>query len=231
MNLSQVQAQLSAVVNRRDFTANTALQQTFIAQAIMRIQRELRCPAMEKSIIVTIATPYNGLVIPNDLLELQYILPLKTPMDAQKLTMTDITTAIQGSQVTDLPLKYCRDAGVWVLAPAPVTGDQIKVVYWAELAPLVNPTDTNVISIIAWDLIVYAAASQAGTYYKDSRKGSTVGPDGRIIDGWEGEYNRILDGLQFQSDEDDLNSGAAVQACYAWPQDGEFDFDPLPVVP
>jgi hypothetical protein len=45
VNLSQIQSQLTALVNRRDFTANTALQQTFINQGIMRIQRELRCPA------------------------------------------------------------------------------------------------------------------------------------------------------------------------------------------
>lgn len=213
MNLSDLKAQFVALANRRDLTANTTLQQTFINQGVMRIQRELRCPAMEKSVIVTIGDGYTGLVIPNDLLELQYILPLKDPDDAEKLIKTDITTATQGAQISaGIPRVYCRDAAVWILAPSPVSGDQIKLVYWAELTPLVNPTDTNIISIIAWDLIVYAALVQMAIYFKDVRKGD-----------FEDQYQTILGDLQEQSDEDDENGSAVVEPCYEFPLDWPFE--------
>jgi hypothetical protein len=216
VNLSDIQAQLTALMNRRDFTANTALQLTFINQGIQRIQRELRCPAMEKTITVTIGSSYSalaGITIPSDLLELQYILPLSANVsDDDKLTKCDIGVATRGSQVTGIPAQYCRDVSSWILAPSPVANDQIKIVYWAELPPLVNSTDTNVISIIAWDLIVYAALVQAAVYFKDSRK-----------DDFEEQYGMILGDLQNQSDEDDENSGAVVQPAYCFPTEWQFD--------
>jgi hypothetical protein len=52
-------------VNKSD-----ALITTFINQAIMRIQRELRVPFMEKQILYTIPSSYTKLAIPSDMLEL-----------------------------------------------------------------------------------------------------------------------------------------------------------------
>lgn len=201
-------------MNRRDFAANASLQTTFINQGIMRIQRELRCPAMEKSAIVTITAPYVGLVIPNDLLELQTLIPITAdPDDVDKLVKTDIGTATRYASITQTPPKvYCRQGGVWVLGPSPNIGDQIRIDYWAELPALVNPTDTNIISVIAWDLIVYAALVQAAIYFKDSRK-----------DDWEAQYGMILADTQDQSDQDDENSASVVQPCYAFPIDFQFD--------
>lgn len=211
MNLSQIMAQLVALVNRRDFTANTALQQTFINQGIMRIQRELRCPAMEKSVQSTIAGGYAGLVIPADFLELIDLYDT-TSTSMVKLTKVDLTRALNGAQFTGAPEVYCRHNAMWVLAPAPGIGDVIQIDYYAELAPLVNSTDTNVIATIAWDLIVYAAAVQAAIYYKDIRKQD-----------WDDQYNSVLVDLQEQSDEDDQNSAAQVQPAYLMPLDWEFE--------
>ncbi len=192
-------------MNRRDFTANTALQTTFI----MRIQRELRCPAMEESVQVTISAPYSGLLIPNDFLELIDIYPLNTYL---KLTKTDITKALVKAQVNGNPDVYCRQGAKWVLGPAPNIGDVIQIDYYAGLPALVNPTDTNVISLMAWDIIVYAALVQAAIYYKDMRK-----------DDWEEQYQTILNDLQDQSDEDDENGAAVVQPCHVMPPDWEFE--------
>lgn len=212
MNLSELTTQLVALANRRDFTANTTLQTTFINQGIMRIQRELRCPAMEKSVLSTIANGYVGLVIPNDFLELQKLIPQTGQDDQQSLAKVDVNKAFRLSQITDTPEVYARQGGLWVLGPSPPVGSVIRIDYWAELSPLVAPTDTNIISEIGWDLIVYAALVQFAIYYKDARK-----------DDFETQYQTILDGLQYQSDEDDLNGSAAVEPAYTFPPDFEFD--------
>lgn len=254
MNLTQILAQLVALANRRDFTANTALQNTFVAQAIMRIQKELRCPAMEKNVAVTIAlapawaigttyaigavVSYNGnnytslqssntgnepdtsntfwsaggftgLVIPSDFLELIYIMPTNTYL---KCTKSDITKVRNGARASGDPETYCRDGGVWFLSPMPNVGDVINLSYYAELTPLVNGTDSNTISDIAWDLIVYAALVQFAIFFKDSRK-----------DDFEGQYQMLLEQLQDQSDDDDLNSAAVVEPCYNIPLDWTFE--------
>jgi hypothetical protein len=73
VNLSQLTAQFLALMNRSDLNANPALATTFISQSIMRLQRELRVPFMEKITRYTIPDTFDpglGLVIPSDLLEL-----------------------------------------------------------------------------------------------------------------------------------------------------------------
>ena len=54
MNLSQLTSQFLALMNRSDLNTNTALAATFISQSIMRLQRELRVPFMEKIVRYTI---------------------------------------------------------------------------------------------------------------------------------------------------------------------------------
>lgn len=219
MTLDEMKSQFTGLMNRRDLTANTALVSTFMNQAIMRVQRDLRVPAMEKSVNVTIASPYSGLVIPSDLLQIKQIVPAATQ---QKVRKVDLDRALIAAQYPGTPLIYARQGGVWVLGPYPAAGDVIRIDYYAEMPALINGTDENTISTIAWDLIVAAACSAACAYYVDKRRGTTVGPDGKIIDGFEGDYNRILMQLQDQADEDTLSGDAAVSPALVYPVD---DFD------
>lgn len=206
MNLGGVTSQITSLMNRRDFTANTSLQTTFINQAIMRIQRELRIPAMEKSVNVTIAAPYSGLVIPNDLLELIRIVPAANNTELRKC---ELDRALGLATVSSgLPEEYSRQGGLWILGPAPNAGDVIRIDYYAEFAALSVSTDTNILTEIAWDLLVFAALVQAAIYYKDARQ-----------DTWEGQYQQVLADLQNQADEDELNGAANVVPCYFFPLD------------
>lgn len=211
MNLSQITTQFTALANRRDLTANAALVQTFIDQGVMRVQRQLRVPAMEKSVNVTITAPYVGLVIPNDLLELIRIVPAASD-DITELNKCDLPRALNLAQIIGAPKEYARQAGLWVLGPAPGIGDIIRVDYYAELTPLINPTDTNSITIIAWDLIMYAALVQQAIYYKDARKAD-----------FEEQYQTALGLLQDQADDDEENGAAAVMPTYQFPTDLQFE--------
>jgi hypothetical protein len=204
MTRDELKAKFTGLMNRRDLTANTALVSDFLDQALKRVQAELRCPAMEKGVLVTIEDPYTGLLIPNDLLELIQIIPQNT---LRSIKRCSISKALQLATITDDPVEYCRRAGAYILAPSPPIGSVIGIDYYAEMEPLVVGTDENIISIIAWDLIVYAALSFAADWFTDKRAAT-----------FEGRYQQILSRLQEQSDEDELDT-AVMQPCHQWPSD------------
>jgi hypothetical protein len=211
MTLAEMTAQFTSLMNRRDLTSNTALVSTFITQAILRIQRELRAPFQEATVVYTIPSNYvntTGLAIPNDFLELiglfagqyQEVQLQRTQLGKAK----DLAANVSGNTV-----KFARMGANWILAPAPLVGDIITIQYHASFPALVNSTDTNALSIIAWDSVVYAALSAACDYYNDER-----------VDKFEKRYNQILQNLQNMADGDELTADAAVGPVYAWPDDG-----------
>jgi hypothetical protein len=205
VNLSQLTAQFLALMNRSDLNANPALATTFITQSIMRLQRELRVPFMEKIVRYTIPSTFDpslGLVIPSDLLEL---IDLNVDSDNSglidyPLQRVQLKEAMVRAQLLDIPRVFARRGGYFVLGPQPAVGSVIELVYYAEFAPLVNPTDTNTISRIAWDAVVYGALSAAADYYNDDR--SQV---------FEARYSQITKNLQDMADGDELTADAAVR--------------------
>jgi hypothetical protein len=205
VNLSQLTSQFLALMNRTDLTANTALASTFINQSIMRLQRELRVPFMEKIIRYTITSSYDpslGLVLPSDLLEL---IDLNVDSDSDgipdyPLQRVTLKEAMSRSQYIGCPQVFARRGGYWVLGPQPAEDSVIEIVYYAEFAPLEEATDTNTISNIAWDAVVYGALAAACDYYNDER--------GQLF---EARYKQIGSDLQGMADGDELTADAAVR--------------------
>lgn len=211
MNLLDIQTAFSGLLNRRD--ATPAQQASWLTMGIAKIQRELRCPAMEKTVVLTIDGSYsNGIIIPNDFIELQYL----QNSQGKRITKEDITTVAQlagGTSSTvpvliDFPRFYVRTGGKWLLGPTPSVGDTITMVYYAELVPLVNPTDTTTLSKIAGDIYVYAALCYAGDFFTDKRSPK-----------WESRYSEIASKLQIMADDDELSGGATVSPAYHYPSD------------
>jgi hypothetical protein len=205
MQLSDLTNQFLGLMNRGDLTGNTALTTTFINQAIIRLQRELRLPFMEKIIEYTIPNTYNpatGLVIPSDLLEL---IDINVDSDGDgimdyPLQRVNLRDAQVASQLVDVPRIFSRKGGNWVIGPQPAVGIVVEIVYYAEFAPLINPTDTNTISNIAWDAVCYGALSAACDYYNDDRAQK-----------FESRYAQITEMLQNQADADELTADAAIR--------------------
>jgi hypothetical protein len=211
MTLAEMTAQFVALMNRSDLRANTALATTFITQAILRIQRELRVPMMEATILYEIPADYDaslGLAIPNDMLQL---IGLHVGEDQEyELQRAQFSTVKQlAKEGPALPRKFARLGGSFVLGPAPGVGDTIMIRYYASFPALTLPGDTNALSIIAWDAPVYGALAAACDYYNDDRVGN-----------FEKRYNQILQNLQNMADGDELTADAAVSTTYAWPDDG-----------
>jgi hypothetical protein len=212
MTLNDLTVQFLNLMNRTDLRGNTALATTFITQAILRIQRELRAPLQEATIAYTIPSTYvpgTGLAIPNDLLELKSLFAGQYQevelRRAQLGTVKDMAANWSGGNT----IKFARQGGNWILGPSPLVGDVITIIYYASFPALVAPTDANVLLNVAWDAPLYAALSAACDYYNDER-----------VDKFERRYNQILQNLQNMADGDELTGDAAVGPVYAWPNDG-----------
>jgi len=165
MNKGQIRAHFLALLNRSD--CSNALADTFIDQAMTRIQRVLRIPPMEKLQTYTIAsgTTVSELVMPIDLLEiidLQYNgralvrIPMHEMAEQQK-------HGALGS-----PLYFTRERDVIKLAPSVGQGE-LYLNYYGEVDQLIADTDDNVLTLIASDLVTYTALSYAADYFLDER--------------------------------------------------------------
>lgn len=202
MNYGELRSQFQGLLHRRDLT--TTLRDTFLQQSIQRVQRTLRIPAMEASLAVTMDETYGGLLpIPGDLLELKSIV-----FNDYVLQQRDLTSVLEGANNSGYPLTYARAGSLWVLAPAPTLGIIGRVDYYANFSPLSTDADSNPLSEIAPDVIIYGALSYACDYYLDKR-----GPN------FESRFQQALAELQTQADLDELSGASVVSSAYQFDQD------------
>jgi hypothetical protein len=211
---SDLQTSVAGLLNRRD--ASTSQIQGWIQLALQRIQRELRIRAMEYTTFYTFPTNTqdfiprsgslpSGLPIPADFLELIDIL---NPF-GERLTKQDVEKVMQAARVFGIGRVYYRLGSQWIIGEQPNPGDIYTLVYYQTLGPLVSPTDTNQLTSIAADLIIYGALTYAGDFYVDKRTPT-----------WENKYGSIALSLQGMQDADELSGGAAVSLPIYWPDDG-----------
>jgi hypothetical protein len=202
MTLGELKAQFKALLNNSIVTNNATLVSTFVNQGIQRMQRELRVPFMEKQILYTIPSTYTKLSIPNDLLQL---ISIQVDRDADgvleyELQRVDMNRVMASSQEIGPPSIYSRQGAAWYLGPKPAEGSKVLITYYAEFAALLTDADSNTVTKVAWDAVVYAALVAAASYLNDERK-----------TGFEQDFQRIMATLQDQADSDELTADAAVR--------------------
>ena len=165
MNKLGIRQQISGLLNRND--ATNAQLDVFIDQAVARIQRTLRVPPMERVQIYTVETETNGsLSLPNDFLQLKHLYT-----STGTINYTDLGNFIKTVDVPgQTPTIYTRVQGSLLLKPSPPEDFQITMVYYGEIPDLVNDTDTNFVTEIAPDLLVYGALTFAADFFIDERK-------------------------------------------------------------
>lgn len=214
--LAEIRSSLQSLVNRRDFTANTALQTTFINQGMLRIQRELRIPDMEtvNSTFTITANMTAGITIPSDFVELIRIVPENTWIECVKSDYSRVRAAQK--DIAGDPTEYCRQGTKWILAPAPAVGDVIDVDYYSKLPAFANEADSNTFSNNNWDLILYASASLAAEYYSMSENQQM----------WESHYQRVKSDLENAAEQDEMMANTRVMPCLLYPgNDSELIWD------
>lgn len=165
MNKAGIRSQVSALLNRNDVT--DALLDTFIEQAVARIQRTLRIPSMEKlqTYTITDVTP-ETLTLPQDFMSLKYLYVNDQVLEYVDLGKFLATLDAPGS----IPRMYTRLQGALKVKPTPSPGTVLNMLYYGEIPDLVANTDENFLTIIAPDLLVYGALTFAADYFVDDRK-------------------------------------------------------------
>lgn len=202
MNLGEVKAQFKGLLNNTVVNNNAALVTLFISQGIMRIQRELRVPFMEREYIYTIPADYERLEIPEDLLEL---ISMQVDKDNDgiieyELQRTDMNRVMYASQLPGDPRFFARQAGYWHLGPRPGEGDLVQITYHAAFDALVADEDTNALTERAWDAVVYSSLVAAAEYLNDDR-----------LPAFDARYRQIVGALQAEADADELSADATIR--------------------
>ena len=190
MNYGDLKTHFDALLNRSDITP--ALTTTFIDQGIARIQRQLRTPLNENKTTYTISSSTSSITLPTDFLEI--ISLYANEYELQRITMKKYRE-LQQSATVGKPKFFVREQQNIQLYPTPSTGD-IILYYYGEFPALVNNADTNQLTDVASDLVLYAALTYSADYYLDERR-----------DLFEAKYQQFLNEIQEQADDQELNGG------------------------
>ena len=195
MNKGQIRSHFKALLNRSD--CSDALADTFIDQALTRIQRVLRIPSMEsiKAYPITSGTPLTFVIIPSDLIEIidiQY-----EGVSLLRLSLNEMVAAQQANQ-TGSPVHFTRERGIIKLSPHPTSGT-VLLNYYGLLPDLIDDADEHILTQIAVDLIAYTALSYASDYFLDER-----GPL------FEAKASQFLDEIQNQANSAETSGMSQV---------------------
>lgn len=195
MNKGQIRAHFKALLNRSDCA--DALADTFIDQAISRIQRLIRIPPMERQQAYTINSvdPQESIILPSDFLEI-----IDIYFDNSSLARVPMRTILEMKKGNDVgsPKFFAREQGSLVLYPRPTAGT-LYLNYYGQFSDLVADTDTNDLTSIASDAVTYCALAYAADYFIDERGGL-----------FEQKLNTFLSELQQQAN--DAETSGTVQA-------------------
>lgn len=134
----------------------------FISFAENRIYHELRIPTMER--VVLMDTDSDGKAfIPADFLEAKDVFFNDAPLD--RISLTDLMA--HGS-ASGKPQAFAREGGYLTFWPNPgdttTTGDELRMIYYAEPDRLSATTADNSVFLLAPDLYLYGALVAAGIY-------------------------------------------------------------------
>jgi hypothetical protein len=201
MTLGEIKSQFVGLLNNNIVRASTSLQTTFTQMGVTRVARRLRIPAMEKAMLVTIGSTYNGLIIPSDFLQL-IDLEYDTAGEVRHLRRGVPDRVKTLALSTGTPEQYTRQGKKWFIGPAPAAGDQIRIDYYSDalFTALTSDADENLITTVAWDAVMYGALCAAGDHYDDKRTAK-----------FEARFDQIMTDLDDQGDNDELTANAVVQ--------------------
>lgn len=203
MNKLGIRNQIKGLLNRNDLTDAQA--DIFIDQAIARIQRTLRVPSMEKTVVYTTGTTSKDLLtLPTDFLQLKHLYT-----STGTIKYVDLSEYLQTQDSPGNPPSiYTRIQGGLQIKSSPPVGYKIYMVYYGEIPDLVSDTSTNFVTEIAPDLLVYGALTFAADFFLDERK-----------DAFEASAVRIYDEITTQAIEMEFaQEGMAISTSANYPE-------------
>ena len=204
MNLGDLRAGLVSLINRDDMT--TAQANTFIAQGMQRLQRELRIPSMERLTIWngvgSTAAVLSSIPIPPNLIQPIDLL-WRNDGSAPGYVQGDLIAldkvsfrSLQGLPASGVPRAYGRyQASFYMRGVIPATSE-LHLYYYGEFSSLVDDTSENEIMASAPDLVTYGALALAGDYFNHPK-----------VNDWEARYGQYRDAVALMAVDIDANGG------------------------
>lgn len=187
MNYGEIRTQFKAILNRRD--CSNSLADTFLNQSLQRCTRELRTPSQEAEYTMTVTDPFNGLPVPNDIIQVIAILATTSGGQQRKLTPMTLSRFLElDNDFTGQPQFYCRIGNFFQFRPTPAEDTELVLYYYGEFEAFTDDNDTTILGTIAPDLLIYGALSYAADYFMDDRGQA-----------FEARYNQIAQALQDQA--------------------------------
>jgi len=187
MTYGEIRTQFKAILNRRDCTDTLA--DTFLTQALQRCTRELRTPAQEAEASVTVGSPWVGFPVPSDIISVIAMTAEMTSGTERKLKNLSLARFLELDNVASgQPEYYSRIGNYFQFRPTPAVDTVITLYYYGEFEAFTGDADETVLSLIAPDLLIYAALSYASDYYMDDRGQA-----------FEGRYDQIRQAMQDQA--------------------------------
>lgn len=205
MNYGELKTHFNALLNRSDITPT--LTTTFIDQGIGRIQRQLRVPMMEKTKKFVLTSQTASIALPSDFLEIISIYHSTSELERIPLKRFRELT---GRTHVGIPRYFCRVQEAVQFFPQPADGELI-LYYYGEFDNLTQDTDTNILTAVASDLVLYSALTFASDYYLDERAAV-----------FENKFTQFLSEIQEQANDQELNGGIQVMMPAYYYNDGEY---------
>jgi len=195
MNYGELRTQFKNILNRSDCT--NALADTFISQGLARSQRVLRTPANEQSTSTTVGTSFNGITVPNDLIEV-----ITFDCDGTKVNFLPVQRWLELDQdASGTPEYWTRVGSTFKFKPTPTQGKVLTLYYYGEFTEFTDDSTETTLSVIAPDLIVYGGLTFAADYFLDERK-----------DLFEQRY--MMSAQELQEQAYSAEGGGSVQPAY-----------------
>jgi hypothetical protein len=158
---------------------------------------------MEKSSIISIQAGDEGVNVPGDLLQFINVFWSPTQGDWKKLKNYDIGDVYALRKEVGGPEFFARRDADLVIAPAPDVSGYVLVDYYADFSNLSNDTDSNWLTEIAPDVVIYGALSYAADYFLDNRR-----------DVFEQRFINSIDEIMTQAQLDELTAAATMSPAY-----------------
>ena len=187
MVFSDFQTIFTNWLNRSDLDAPTM--NIIIDRAMARVNREARLTGMERTYTPAADQPdgtWLNIAIPTDFIAMEYFMA-----DGRMIDPCTLGQVLRMPNVAGHPRGFARQGGYWLLKPRAT--HNVTVVYYGQFDPLVNPTDTNSLLAAAPEVLLWAALSYAGDFFKMEETQT-----------WEQRYQDELSKLQQQSQDADF---------------------------
>ena len=193
MNKGAIRTHFKELLNRSDITDTLA--DTFISQAITRIERTLRIPSMEKRHNITITNQSASVIVPNDLLEMIDIYFKNTVLN--RVPLHEMLSFKDAGQ-SGTPKFFTVQGPDILIYPEPTSGE-ITISYYSEFTQMLLDTDENALAKSASDLIVYGALGYSADYFLDERAQS-----------FDNKFVSLMSEIQEQANEAEQSGGLMI---------------------